>query len=387
MRAVSFMARTKRAIPLMERLREFLTTEIKPVAPQLDHDPKALNTVFRAFNKKGFLGVRVPAEYGGAGFTAPEYHVFKREMARYSGALTFLQTQHQTATQLILSGVNEELKKQCLPEMCTGSRLIGMALSPHLANWQTPSVTAEVREDGYFISRATIRLATGYEHFDSLIIGFVANDSPDAQKEITALVPFRSVENAEGGRLKYSSPLALSVASSTNTVSLEIVNWHIPKRDVVTTQPMGYFAKKSLTTTNLDSYLAGVICEMLSLVDLHVIARSPIHAEISAHHQFLQAELVAYEHMIVARDKDTPVASIRAIGVDLCNKCDEFIAQIFRGRLIMSDDSVAKTFRRLQEEGKLYSVVTSYDDLLQATMKLGAQSSVSAQLDSQGCRL
>jgi len=210
----------------------------------MNDDATLLKPALQALAKMGLLAIRVPETAGGCGFKHADDHFYKKKLAQYSAALAFLQTQHQTAGRHILNGDNDILKKTILPFMKNGKYLVGMGLSPHLAQWENPPVTAIEYQEGYLIEQANIHFVTGLHFFKYLIIGFVVTEKISQEKrEITAFIPFKNMMKSADSGLRFSAPHELVVAKSTNTVSLTIKNWFIPKTKVVTNKPLMSFYK------------------------------------------------------------------------------------------------------------------------------------------------
>jgi len=117
-------------------LKKYLITEILPQQEKLEHEPAALKEALQWMAQRNMLAAHIPQEYNGLGLTFHEYHLFKKMLAQYSTALTFLQTQHQTSARMILRSKNDHYIKNYLPKMASGNVLIGMALS-QLAHYHT----------------------------------------------------------------------------------------------------------------------------------------------------------------------------------------------------------------------------------------------------------
>ena len=86
----------------------------------IDSSRLELETALNDLAKEGLLGLRVPKEFGGKGFKDSEFRLFQEACARASGALAFLQTEHQSACSFILKGTNDALKRRALPKMARG---------------------------------------------------------------------------------------------------------------------------------------------------------------------------------------------------------------------------------------------------------------------------
>lgn len=333
---------------------QFLKQVVFPKRSKLETDSAQLRNVFDQLKRYQIFTAPISKKYQGKGLSTSEFHQLKKQIAASSCALTFLTTQNTTAARLIANCDNESVKNTRLPKMSLGEHFMGMALSPHLANFKNPTVTAKKMDNGYLIENATLRLCTGWGYFNELIIGFVSDG-----QEITAIIPFVDSAKENQGNLKFSEPLPTTIAYTANTVSLTINNWFIPNELVLTKQSMGSFYSKSLISTNLDSYVMGLIENMFDLMKQFNVSQEHIE-----HFHNLANQ---YENKILNKTSKTPVADIRAFGIKLFDEMMVFL------RLFNSTNLDAKTSEyldQLEQECNLYSVVTSYDDLLQATLQL-----------------
>ncbi len=65
--------------PIRERVAAFAKKHIEPIAKELDHrdDPDRFAMgIYRTLGKEGYIGMRMPKEYGGSGVSALEYTTF-----------------------------------------------------------------------------------------------------------------------------------------------------------------------------------------------------------------------------------------------------------------------------------------------------------------------
>jgi alkylation response protein AidB-like acyl-CoA dehydrogenase len=74
---------------------EYLQEKVAPQANLIDLEPTILKQAFLEMGDRSLLALRVPQHLGGGGFKETQYRQFQIAIARYSGALAFLQTQHQ----------------------------------------------------------------------------------------------------------------------------------------------------------------------------------------------------------------------------------------------------------------------------------------------------
>lgn len=87
----------------------YLQTSVAPQAGAIDRDARALKAALQGLGDRELLALRVPPSWGGAGFDATAFWQFGAMVARHSGALAFLQAQHQSAAAAIAGSSNESL--------------------------------------------------------------------------------------------------------------------------------------------------------------------------------------------------------------------------------------------------------------------------------------
>src|SRR5690348_1443399 len=103
----------------MDKDREILQTadayfreEVAPNAAHIDLHPEAVRTALHGLCTRNLMALRRPDRYGGPALSEPSFRQFQERMARYSGSLSFLQTQHQSAVSMLARSDNEGLKSE-----------------------------------------------------------------------------------------------------------------------------------------------------------------------------------------------------------------------------------------------------------------------------------
>ncbi|MEO1622156.1 MAG: acyl-CoA dehydrogenase family protein, partial [Cyanobacteria bacterium J06632_3] len=234
-------------------LESILKQAIAPVANQLDTEPEALFKAFHTLGEHGLLTPKSPASLGGLALNTFEYQQFQALVARYSGALAFLVTQHQSAASLLLSAEQTALAENYLPRMATGEQRVGVGFS-QLRRQPTP-LLAEPVTGGYRLN-GTVPWVTGaglFTHFvgaavlpdQSAVFGLLplvsrgsaGADSRQADSEQTGL------EQLNSGEIWVSEPMALAAMSATNTVEVQLENWFLPSDCVVGHRRAGWISE------------------------------------------------------------------------------------------------------------------------------------------------
>jgi len=206
-----------------------------------DRDPVALKAALTGLGDRSLLGLMVPQDWSGPEVDIQTYRAFMMLVARYSGALAFLQTQHQSAARQLASSENEALKSEYLPYMSNGEVLLGVGIS-QLRRPGVPLVKALPVEGGYQI-HGKVPWITGFGLFQELIVGATLPDG----RLLFGLAPLRKTSN-----MAFSEPMELVAMTSTNTVRATFRNWFLPQQQVVSIKLAGWYRendKKMSSTT------------------------------------------------------------------------------------------------------------------------------------------
>ncbi|ERN40582.1 acyl-CoA dehydrogenase [Rubidibacter lacunae KORDI 51-2] len=212
---------------LLLRAETYLREIVAPQAGQLDTDSEALHGALRGLGELGGLGLKVPKTWGGAELGDREFRQFLELVPRYSGALSFLQNQHQSASALLASSHNTELKRAYLARAVTGEALIGVGFSHLRREGGSPLKAREVA--GSYCLDGTAPWITGAGFFQTFIIGAELSDG----SAVYGMAPLRSHQQSGGGELRLSEPMELAAMGSTRTVSAELSAWRLDASQVV----------------------------------------------------------------------------------------------------------------------------------------------------------
>lgn len=221
----------------IEALEDYLNSQVLPIAQRLDREPDRLFSAFLDLGAKGWLAPKLPHTCSGGsasrrGLSGEEYQRFQSAIARRSGALAFLQTQHQSAASLLLAGENEALKKRYLPEMTVGNRRVGVGFSQ--LRRQPPPLRSQVVAEGYRLN-GRVPWVTGAGLFDEFV---GAATLPDGSA-VFGLMPLVS-----GQGITVSKPMRLAAMSSMNTVTVQLKDWFLPAAQVVGHRPKGWIEER-----------------------------------------------------------------------------------------------------------------------------------------------
>ncbi|MEO0646373.1 MAG: acyl-CoA dehydrogenase family protein, partial [Cyanobacteria bacterium J06650_10] len=212
-----------------KQLETHLRFAVQPIASRLDGETALLFKAFNDLGERGWLAPKTPQHFGGLGISAQAYQQLQGLIATYSGALAFLQTQHQSAASLLLSGENQELKQTYLADMVTGRRKVGVGFSQlrrHPAPLKAQKVTA-----GYRIS-GVVPWVTGAGLFTEFVGAAVLPDG----RAVFGLLPLES-QGGHGRGLSLGEPMALAGMAATSTVQVRVNDWLLNNERVIAVKP------------------------------------------------------------------------------------------------------------------------------------------------------
>lgn len=105
---------------IAQTIRDFADKHIRPKMMEWDESQEFPVHIFKELGKLGLMGVLVPAEYGGSGFSYTEYVTAIVELSRVCGSIGLSMAAHNSlCTGHILQFGNEEQKQKYLPKLAT----------------------------------------------------------------------------------------------------------------------------------------------------------------------------------------------------------------------------------------------------------------------------
>ncbi len=219
---------------LNDLAESYLRESVAPFAAQIDCYPEALRKALQGLGEHGLLALRLPKLWSGPEVSEDTFETFQELVARYSGALAFLQTQHQSAAAMLVQSQNDSVAREYLPRMSNGQVLVGVGFS-QLRRAGDPPVKALPVVGGYQLD-GQVPWVTGFGLFHNFI---VATALPDG-RAVFGVVPFVETNQESGGAIAFSQPMPLAAMTSTNTVTAILTSWFLPQERVLFVKPAGW---------------------------------------------------------------------------------------------------------------------------------------------------
>lgn len=357
------MAVVKTNEQIHEEAVAFLRDEVSPRANEIDRDVVALKWALDGLCSRGLMALRRPKEYGGPAFCEAMFRDFQEAVARYSGSLAFLQTQHQSAGSMIAKSENEDLKKATLPKMADGGRLIGIGFS-QLRRAGPPMLTAE-RTDGGYVLNGTVPWVTGYGLFGEFLIGASLPDG----RAVFGIVPFAETQT-NNGTIAFSEVMRLAAMESPQTVSAHLQNYRLTDELTAFIKPQGWIENNDMINITLQGFFA-LGCARAGLDQVRAAFEKRKTPFIGEAQDKLSHELDECRRTMIASlesgDEDVTTDEklrIRAWAIDLAVRCAHAGVAAHSG----AANSVSHPAQRVYREALVFTVSAQTTGIMQATL-------------------
>jgi alkylation response protein AidB-like acyl-CoA dehydrogenase len=203
---------------IREMARKFADTELRPIAAEIDAKGEYPVEMFKKMAEVGFMGLSVPAEYGGAGVDTVCYSIVIEELSRVCASTGLSLAAHNSLgmTPILLAGT-EEQKQRYLPELASGEAIGAFCLTEPQAGSDASATRtrAVLKGDKYYLTGNKIYVTNG--GFAKYLIATAVTDPDQGAKGISAFIvesdypgfTVGTIENKLGCRASCTAEIAL----------------------------------------------------------------------------------------------------------------------------------------------------------------------------------
>ncbi|NEN92994.1 MAG: acyl-CoA/acyl-ACP dehydrogenase [Okeania sp. SIO3H1] len=335
---------------------------IAPLANEIDRDQETLKTALMTLGKSGLLALKIPQKWGGLELNQQEFFNYQLLIARYSGALAFLQTQHQSAAAMLASSQNTQLQQQYLPHLSHGKILLGIGFS-QLRRSGEPPVKASPTRGGYYIE-GIVPWITGWSIFQEFIL---AAKLPDG-RAVFGILPLIDTTKLNGS-ITFSEIMPLCAMTSTNTVSATVKNWFLPDEQVVSIKPVNWIHNSDRQKVLAFSAFA-LGCALAGIDIMKATSKTKPLPFIPDAISSLQIQVDKCRNAIEEANKnpDTDFAEklhLRATAINLAQRCTAAAVTVSSGAANHKNHGAQRVYR----EALVYTVSGQTTDIMEATLK------------------
>jgi len=406
-------------VEALEAAKRFLREEVAPKAQLIDQDVTELHKIVDRMGELNLLALKRPMRYGGPEMPEALFRIYQEEVARTSGTLAFLTTQHQSAVGMIAGGENEKLKDRYLPLMASGEKLVGIGFS-QLRRSGPPIMCATPVEGGYLLD-GHVPWITGWSFFPEFLIGAtlpdgralfavvplknrrqivvkmsqrkkVDNGTPEAlpvsdgaeiAKGFPEPFPTRSRSSGSStppapspfsgekgeGRVTISKPMEVASMGMGMTVTADFENYSIHESKVAFIKPAGWIQNSDMINIALQGHFA-IGCAMAGIDVVRANSEKKPFLFLTDALNTLERELAALK-MATAHaqqnsdDSTTPERlKVRAWAIDFCVRCAHAAIASSSG----AANSINHPAQRIYREALVYTVSAQTPAVMEATL-------------------
>jgi alkylation response protein AidB-like acyl-CoA dehydrogenase len=162
-----------------QTLRHFVDREIRPVAQEWEESGRYPAEIVATMRSLGLFGLTVPPEYGGLGADMVSFALVFEEIAKGWMGIAGILGSHTLACWMIAKHGTGQQKQRFLPELATGERRSGIALTEPDAGTDLQGIRTTARlEGGHYVLNGRKTWITNARHANPLPV--LCKTSPGA---------------------------------------------------------------------------------------------------------------------------------------------------------------------------------------------------------------
>ncbi|WP_424530959.1 acyl-CoA dehydrogenase family protein [Sphaerisporangium viridialbum] len=170
-------------------LREFVEKEIVPVASEWEREGRYPEEIVQGFRRLGLFGISIPEEYGGLDLDRVSFALVFEEIARGWMGVAGVLGSHSLASWMIAKYGTEEQRAAYLPDLATGARRTGIALTEPGAGTDLQGIQTRAERDGdEYVIHGTKTWITNARHADPLPVLVKTSITEPAHRGMSVLL-------------------------------------------------------------------------------------------------------------------------------------------------------------------------------------------------------
>ncbi len=214
---------------LREAVRDFASSEIAPLAAEIDKLNSFPMELWPKLGKLGILGMTIEEKYGGSGLGYLEHAVVMEEISRASAAIGLSYGAHSNLclNQIRLNGSHEQ-KSRYLPLLCSGEWVGALAMSENQAGSDVMGMRLRAEKKGaHYVLNGSKRWITNGPEAQVLVV-YAKTDASAGPHGVTAFI----VEKGFPG-FSVAQKLDKLGMRGSNTCELVFENCEVPAENIL----------------------------------------------------------------------------------------------------------------------------------------------------------
>src|SRR5678816_12661 len=209
--------------------REFAENEIRPHVMEWDEQQIFPREALGQLAELGFLGVLIPAEYGGAGLGYSEYVTIVEELSRVDGSIGISVAAHNSlCTGHIYTCGTEDQRRRFVGPLAKGEKIGAWSLTEPEAGSDAGGTQTVARRDGDHWILNGQKTFTTHGNYGDICVAMAVTDKAAGHHGISAFILEKGMPGFFAG--KKENKLGLR-ASDTSTMIFE--DCRVPKENLL----------------------------------------------------------------------------------------------------------------------------------------------------------
>jgi acyl-CoA dehydrogenase len=224
---------------VISQTAEYVEREIVPQGDAWESDGKVPRDILGQMGEIGFFGLRVAPEYGGIGLGPLASVVFAEQLGRSTfGGFTITVLAHtDLAMPYLTKFASEELKARYLPDMVSGDRISGIAVTEPDAGSDVAAIRATARRDGDgFVINGTKMFITNGAEGDVIVVAAKTDSDVKGSRGVSMFVVEKGTEGFTVGRSLHKMGWR-----SSDTAELVFTDCYVPAANLIGEENRGFY--------------------------------------------------------------------------------------------------------------------------------------------------
>ncbi len=344
---------TEEQTMLREMVRDFVQSELKPIAAKIDEDEEIPMYILHKIGELGLLGAAFPEEYGGSGFGEVGYCMVQEEIGRAClSTATFIGAHVSIGTNSIYMGGSEKIRQKYVVPLAKGEKFAAFGLTEERAGSDAFDLVTKAEFDGkeWILNGQKMWITNG--PFADYISVFART-----KRGITGFVVEKDMPGFSAGAPEKKMGIR---GSKTSTLMLD--NVRVPKENILGIEGRGFLlAMKTLDAGRLGLGAAclGACKELLELSTKYAKERKQFNEPIANFQavQFMLAEMTTLIYTVeslvyrtaTSYDLGTMLsresAMVKLVSSEALDKCVDHAMQIHGGMGYSRELSIERYYR------------------------------------------